>query len=172
MTDEELLDLARQVRDKAHCPYSGFSVGAALIDENGNTHVGCNVENAAYSNVSCAEAGAISAMVSAGGTRIVRIAVAGGDKSDKSRACTPCGGAKGGSRRRVRLPAPVLSAHGAASCPPREESTSAFSENLEALGRRAAQELPVRPSGGPPLPGRARGFSCNPRTDGSRSPLP
>ena len=46
MTDDELLDIAREVRDKAHCPYSGFSVGAALIDENGKVHVGCNVENA------------------------------------------------------------------------------------------------------------------------------
>jgi cytidine deaminase len=69
MTDEELLDAARNVRDQAHCPYSGFSVGAALIDENGHVHVGCNVENAAYSNVSCAEAGAISAMVPCGGCR-------------------------------------------------------------------------------------------------------
>jgi len=68
------------VRDQAHCPYSGFSVGAALIDENGHVHVGCNVENAAYSNVSCAEAGAISAMVSSGGKRIVTIAVAGGQR--------------------------------------------------------------------------------------------
>ena len=94
MTDDELLDIARQVRDKAHCPYSGFSVGAALIDDNGNVHVGCNVENAAYSNVSCAEAGAISAMVSSGGTCIATIAVAGGSKGEKSRACTPCGGCR------------------------------------------------------------------------------
>ncbi|HEY5642788.1 MAG TPA: cytidine deaminase [Woeseiaceae bacterium] len=94
MTDEELLALARQVRDRAHCPYSGFSVGAALLDEHGNTHVGCNVENAAYSNVSCAEAGAISAMVAAGGSRIAKIAVAGGNKTESSRACTPCGGCR------------------------------------------------------------------------------
>ena len=94
MTDEELLALARQVRDRAHCPYSGFSVGAALLDEHGNTHVGCNVENAAYSNVSCAEAGAISAMVAAGGSRITKIAVAGGNKAENSRACTPCGGCR------------------------------------------------------------------------------
>ena len=94
MTDDELLDIARQVRGKAHCPYSGFSVGAALIDDNGAVHVGCNVENAAYSNVSCAEAGAISAMIAGGGTRIARIAVAGGNKGEKSRACTPCGGCR------------------------------------------------------------------------------
>jgi len=94
MTDDELLDLAREVRGKAYCPYSEFSVGAALIDENGNVHVGCNVENAAYSNVSCAEAGAIGAMVAAGGTRIVKIAVAGGNRDERSRACTPCGGCR------------------------------------------------------------------------------
>lgn len=94
MTDDDLLDAARQVRDQAHCPYSGFSVGAALIDDNDNVHVGCNVENAAYSNVSCAEAGAISAMVASGGTRIATIAVVGGSKGEKSRACTPCGGCR------------------------------------------------------------------------------
>ena len=70
MNDDELLDLARQARERAYCRYSGYSVGAAIIDENGDVHVGCNVENASYSNVSCAEAGAISAMVAAGGTRL------------------------------------------------------------------------------------------------------
>ncbi len=93
MTDDELLDAARAVRENAHCPYSGFHVGAAILDEHGNVHVGCNVENAAYSNVSCAEAGAISAMVASGGKRIVAIAVAGGDL-DKTRSCTPCGGCR------------------------------------------------------------------------------
>ena len=66
MTDEDLLDAARTVRELAYCPYSDFRVGAAIIDENGNVHVGCNVENAAYPQGSCAEAGAISAMVAAG----------------------------------------------------------------------------------------------------------
>ena len=94
MTDDELLDRARQARNRAYCRYSGYSVGAALIDENGNVHVGCNVENAAYSNVSCAEAGAISAMIAAGGTRIVTIAVVGGIQGEPSRACTPCGGCR------------------------------------------------------------------------------
>jgi cytidine deaminase len=92
MTDEELLDAARVVREKAYCPYSDFHVGAALLDENGDMHVGCNVENAAYPQGSCAEAGAIAAMVAAGGTRIVTIAVAGG--GEKTRACTPCGGCR------------------------------------------------------------------------------
>ena len=94
MTDEELLELAREARNSAYCEYSNFSVGAALIDDKGNVHIGCNVENAAYSNVSCAEAGAISAMVVAGGKQIAVIAVAGGPKGGKSRACTPCGGCR------------------------------------------------------------------------------
>lgn len=92
MTHDELLDAARTVRELAYCPYSKFRVGAAIIDENGNVHVGCNVENAAYPQGSCAEAGAISAMVAAGGQRIVTIAVAGG--GTKTRACTPCGGCR------------------------------------------------------------------------------
>ena len=60
-------------------------------------HVGCNVENASYPQGSCAETGAIAAMVAAGGKRIVTIAVAGGN-GRRSGACTPCGGC----RQRIR----------------------------------------------------------------------
>jgi len=93
MTDEELLEAARAVKEKAYCPYSDFHVGAALEDENGNVYLGCNVENAAYPQGSCAEAGAISAMVAAGGKHIVTIAIVGGS-GDGTRACTPCGGCR------------------------------------------------------------------------------
>jgi cytidine deaminase len=93
MNDEDLLDLARQAREKAYSPYSGFRVGAAILDENGAVHIGCNVENAAYPQGSCAETGAIAAMIAAGGRHIVRIAVAGGD-GEKTTACTPCGGCR------------------------------------------------------------------------------
>jgi len=93
MNDEELLQAARVVREKAYCPYSNFHVGAAILDENGQVHVGCNVENAAYPQGGGAEAGAIAAMVAAGGKRIVTIAVAGGGEN-KTRACTPCGGCR------------------------------------------------------------------------------
>ncbi len=93
MTDDELLDAARSIREKAYCPYSGYQVGAALLDENGQVHLGCNVENAAYPQGNCAEAGAISAMVAAGGSRIVTIAVAGGD-SKGTKSCPPCGGCR------------------------------------------------------------------------------
>jgi len=92
MNDEQLLDAARAVRDMAYCPYSDFHVGAAIIDENGNIHVGCNVENASYPLGNCAEASAIASMVAAGGQRIVTIAVAGG--GTKTRACAPCGGCR------------------------------------------------------------------------------
>ena len=93
MTDDELLDAARTAREMAYCPYSNFRVGAAIIDENGQVHVGCNVENAAYPQGSCAETGAIAAMVAAGGQRIVTIAVAGGS-SERTSSCTPCGGCR------------------------------------------------------------------------------
>jgi len=92
MTDQELIDAALAVRKNAYCPYSGFQVGAALIDDQGRMHVGCNVENAAYPQGNCAETSAIGAMVAAGGKTIVRIAVAGG--SEAVTACTPCGGCR------------------------------------------------------------------------------
>ncbi len=91
--DQTLIDQAIAVRQRAYARYSGFSVGAALLDDNGNVHIGCNVENAAYPLGSCAEAGAIAAMVANGGKRIVTIAVAGG-KGESLSACTPCGGCR------------------------------------------------------------------------------
>jgi len=90
--DEDLIKAAVDAREKAYCRYSGYSVGAAIIDEQGHLHVGINVENAAYPLGSCAETAAIAAMVLAGGERIVRIAVAGG--SGDIAPCTPCGGCR------------------------------------------------------------------------------
>ncbi len=92
MTDQELIDAALAVRENAYCPYSGFRVGSALIDDQDRVHVGCNVENAAYPQGNCAETSAIAAMVAAGGEKIITIAVAGG--SDNVKACTPCGGCR------------------------------------------------------------------------------
>ncbi|MGY6644820.1 MAG: cytidine deaminase [Salinarimonas sp.] len=89
-----LFDAARAVRERAHAPYSGFRVGAALIDEKGGVHVGCNVENAAYPEGICAETAAIAAMVAAGGKRIRAIAVIGSGAA----VTTPCGGC----RQRIR----------------------------------------------------------------------
>ena len=87
---DALLDAARAAREHAYAPYSRFAVGAALLDEHGRVHPGCNVENAAYPQGVCAEAGALSALVLAGGTRIVAALVVG----DGAQPCTPCGGCR------------------------------------------------------------------------------
>jgi len=92
MTEDELFDRAVEAQQRAYARYSHFRVGAAVEDESGAIHVGCNVENAAYPVGLCAEAGAISAMRVAGGTRIRRIAVVGGPgDSPETVFCTPCG---------------------------------------------------------------------------------
>jgi len=96
ISDEDLIGAALDARGNAYCKYSNYAVGAALIDDQGLLHVGCNVENAAYPLGSCAEAAAIAAMVLKGGKRIARIAVAGG--AGKIGPCTPCGGC----RQRIR----------------------------------------------------------------------
>lgn len=91
---EALIAAARAVRARAHAPYSRFAVGAAVIDELGRIHAGCNVENAAYPQGWCAETSAIAAMVAAGGTRITAVAVCG----VAAEPVTPCGGC----RQRIR----------------------------------------------------------------------
>ena len=90
--DEDLIQAAREARQNAYCRYSGYSAGAAIIDDQGHLHVGCNVENAAYPLGNCAEAAAIAAMIQGGGRRIDRIAVVGG--SGDASPCTPCGGCR------------------------------------------------------------------------------
>lgn len=90
--EQQLINAAKEVRPNAHAPYSGYRVGAALVDDTGAMHTGCNVENAAFPEGTCAEANAIGSMVAAGGKRIVAIAAVGG--SDDIEACTPCGGCR------------------------------------------------------------------------------
>lgn len=85
---DDLIAAARAVRARAYAPYSGFFVGAAVLDETGAIHAGCNVENAAYPEGVCAEAGALSAMVASGGRRVLAVAVVGAG------LCTPCGGCR------------------------------------------------------------------------------
>ncbi|MCH9695488.1 MAG: cytidine deaminase [Gammaproteobacteria bacterium] len=92
ISDKDLIDAATAARENAYCRYSGYAVGAAIIDDNGRLHTGCNIENAAYPLGNCAEAAAIAAMVLEGGNRIVRIAVVGG--SGGIGPCTPCGGCR------------------------------------------------------------------------------
>ena len=79
-------------RSRAHAPYSGFAVGAALEGVSGAIFTGCNVENAAYPEGTCAEAGAIASMIADGGKTIQTIVIAGGH--DELEDCTPCGGCR------------------------------------------------------------------------------
>lgn len=92
--DRRLLEAAKAAMAQAYAPYSKFQVGAAILAENGRIYSGCNVENAAYPQGSCAEAGAIAAMVRDGGRKIREIAVIGAGTA----LCTPCGGC----RQRIR----------------------------------------------------------------------
>ncbi|WP_116086674.1 cytidine deaminase [Tropicimonas sp. IMCC34011] len=90
MAETELMMAARTVREKAYAPYSGFKVGAAIRTVHGNVHVGCNVENVAYPEGTCAEAGAIAAMIAAGETQIAEVAVI----ADSPDPVPPCGGCR------------------------------------------------------------------------------
>ena len=90
MSVEALFEAARAAQARAYAPYSRFTVGAALRDETGAVHAGCNVENAAYPVGTCAEAGAVAAMALAGGRRIAEIVVVG----DGEVLVTPCGGCR------------------------------------------------------------------------------
>jgi len=87
---DDLLELATRMMQRAHAPYSRFRVGAAVRAEDGSIHGGCNVENAAYPQGLCAEAGAIAALVAAGHGRILEcLVVAAGPE-----LVTPCGGCR------------------------------------------------------------------------------
>ena len=85
-----LLNAARDVRERAYAPYSRFKVGAAIRSTSGALHVGCNVENVAYPEGTCAEAGAIAAMIAAGDTKIAEILVI----ADSPEPVPCCGGCR------------------------------------------------------------------------------
>jgi len=85
-----LVYAARAVRENAYAPYSKFKVGAAVRGKSGAIYSGCNVENVAYPEGTCAEAGAIAAMVAAGETELVEVAVI----ADSPHPVPPCGGCR------------------------------------------------------------------------------
>lgn len=82
-----LLKAARAVRRRAFAPYSAFAVGAAVLDQAGRIHVGCNVENASYGLTVCAERNAVAAAVAAGARSIRAVAVV----TAAAPAASPCG---------------------------------------------------------------------------------
>jgi cytidine deaminase len=97
---DALFDAALSVRERAYAPYSGFKVGAAIRASSGRVYAGCNVENAAYPVGSCAEAGAISAMLAGGDGAIAELLVLGWSdaRPNAPDLTTPCGGC----RQRIR----------------------------------------------------------------------
>ena len=86
----DLREAAAAVRQNAYAPYSNFKVGAAVKSGSGKVYRGCNVENAAYPEGTCAEAGAIAAMVAAGESSLTEVAVI----ADSPEPVTPCGGCR------------------------------------------------------------------------------
>ena len=85
MTD--LIQAAIEVRRNAHAPFSHFGVGAALEDEGGRVHTGCNVENATYGLTICAERNAVFKAISEGARKFTRIAIV----TDAEQLAPPCG---------------------------------------------------------------------------------
>ena len=85
-----LREAASSVRMMAYAPYSSFQVGAAIRAASGRIYTGCNVENVAYPEGTCAEAGAVAAMVAAGETSIEEVYVIAGSPTP----VTPCGGCR------------------------------------------------------------------------------
>jgi cytidine deaminase len=100
---DDILALARASRAQAYAPYSGYAVGAVLTTASGNNYSGCNVENSASPQGTCAEAGAISAMVHAGERDIRAVLVMG----PSGPACTPCGGCRQKLAEFARASTPV-----------------------------------------------------------------
>ncbi len=84
---KQLQKLARAASKKAHAPYSGYHVGAALLASDGRIFLGANVENASYGLAQCAERTAIGAAVVAGARKFVAIAIA----SPGTKPASPCG---------------------------------------------------------------------------------
>ena len=84
---DDLVAAATAARQRAHAPYSGFAVGAALLDSSGRVHLGCNVENASYGLSICAERNAVAAAVAAGASRFAALAVV----TDARPPASPCG---------------------------------------------------------------------------------
>ena len=75
MSESELIEKAKEYRERAYCPYSKFRVGAAVLTKQGNIYGGCNIENASYPLTNCAERTAIFKAISSGEEDILAIAV-------------------------------------------------------------------------------------------------
>ncbi len=102
----KLVAAARDARQHAVADFSGFKVGAALRCPDGSVFAGCNVENVAYPEGTCAEAGAIAALVAAGKRRVLECLVIGPGPA----VVTPCGGCRQKLREFARDDTPIVAA--------------------------------------------------------------
>lgn len=91
MTDQQLLEMAKNAMQFAYAPYSGFLVGAALLCNDGTVYSGCNIENASFGITNCAERTALFKAISEGKRHFQAIAVIGGQNGVCSDFTTPCG---------------------------------------------------------------------------------
>lgn len=91
MTDTELIKIAKSAAENSYSPYSGYTVGAALLSKDGRVFTGCNIENAAYSPTNCAERTAVFKAVSEGVREFEKIAVVGGYQLNFNDFFAPCG---------------------------------------------------------------------------------
>ncbi len=91
LTDRELVALAKKAAENSYSPYSGFTVGAALLTKDNKVYLGCNIENAAFGPTNCAERTAFFKAISEGDRDFVKIAIVGGKNGSFSDFCTPCG---------------------------------------------------------------------------------
>ncbi len=84
---DKLFKLAQEAASNAYAPYSKFKVGSAIQSTSERFYTGCNVENIAYPNGSCAETGAIASMIANGDKQISAILI----YADSQTLITPCG---------------------------------------------------------------------------------
>jgi len=105
---DDLFAAALAVQQNAYAPYSNYRVGAAVLTSSGTIYAGCNVENAAYPQGACAEAGAIAAMCAAGEREIVAVLTV----CDGETLGTCCGGCRQRIREFAALDTPVYAADG------------------------------------------------------------
>ena len=92
LSDKALLDMAKNARKRAYCPYSSFAVGAALLCASGEVYLGANIENASYTHTVCAERVAFSKALFNGEREFLKIAIVGAKMTEEpSATCAPCG---------------------------------------------------------------------------------
>ena len=89
MTNEKLMEFAKKSKERSYCPYSHFSVGAALLTKGGKIYTGANIENASYPATICAERVAIFKAISENEREFEKIAISG-DCDDFCFACGVC----------------------------------------------------------------------------------